>query len=78
MKTVCIHNCGNDFDPMVGDIVEITKNFYITQVWRNGSKIDIEDPKRAGYLLPAEDILSLLEVGDELEENYCHGMYRVV
>ena len=78
MKAICTYNEGNNFDPKVGEIVNIDQSFYITQVWRNKSSISISDPKRPGYLLPAEEIISLLKVGDEIEENYCHGMYRVV
>ena len=78
MKAICIHNEGNDFDPEVGDIVDINEKFYISRVWRDGSEIDLEDPKRPGYFLPAETIMSLLSVGDQIEENYCHGMYLVV
>ena len=77
MKAICIYNEGNDFDPEVGSI-ENVEDLYITQLWRGGKEIDLEDPKRPGYFKPAETILSLLEVGDEIEENYCHGMYRVI
>ena len=78
MKAICYYQ-ENDFDPRVGDIVSVTaESFHITQLWRGGKEIDLEDPKRPGYFKPVETILSLLEVGDEIEENYCHGMYRVV
>ena len=77
MKAICIHNVGNDFDPKVGEVVELA-DFYITSLWRNGSEIDLEDPKRPGYFKPESEILSLLKEGDEIEENYCHGRYRVV
>ena len=79
MKAICVYNEGNSFDPEVGDIVSVTaESFHITRLWRGGKEIDLEDPKRPGYFKPAETILSLLEVGDQIEENYCHGMYRVV
>ena len=80
MKAICIYNCGNDFDPKVGEVVEdiVLADFYITSLWRNGSEIDLEDPKRPGYFKPESEILSLLKEGDEIEENYCHGRYRVV
>ena len=77
MKAICIYNYGNDFDPKVGEVVELT-DFYITSLWRNGSQIDLEDPKRPGYFKPEHEILSLLKEGDEMEENYCHGIFRVV
>ena len=79
MRAICYYNEGNDFDPMVGDIVAIdNESFYITRLWRDGIEIDLEDLKRPGYFKPAEEILALLKEGDEIEENYCHGMYRVV
>ena len=78
MRAVCIYNVGNDFDTRVGDIVAVDiESFHITQLWRDGVEIDISDPKRPEYFLPAEEILSLLKVGDEVEENY-GGMYRVI
>ena len=77
MKTVCIRNYGNDFDPEVGEIVALD-DLYITRMWREGSEIDLEDPKRPGYFKPESEILSLLKEGDKIEENYCHGMYLVV
>ena len=76
MKAICYYQ-ENDFDPEAGEIVSI-KSLYITQLWRDGSEIDLEDPKRPGYFKPEGEILSLLKVGDEIEDNYCHGMYRVV
>ena len=79
MKAVCIHNCGNDFDPKVGEIVDLNlKDFYITSLSRNGSILDLEDPKRPGYLKSESEIIALLKEGDEIEENYCHGIFRVV
>ena len=79
MKAICIHNEGNDFDPEVGEVVIVdVESFYITRLWRDGKEIDLSDPKRPGYFLPAETIMSLLKEGDVIEENYCHGMYQVV
>ena len=78
MKALCTCNEGNDFDPKVGEVVNVNESFYITRMWRDGKEINLEDPKRPGYFLPEEEILALLRVGDEVEENYCHGMYRVV
>ena len=78
MKAVCIHQ-ENSFDPKVGEVVDInTESFYVTQLWRDGSEIDLEDPKRPGYFKPANEIMSLLKEGDKIEENYCHGMYLVL
>ena len=79
MKAVCYYNEGNDFDPKVGEVVNIdVESFYITRLWRDGKEINLEDPKRPGYFKPADVILSLLKEGDEIEENYCHGLYRVI
>ena len=77
MKAVCIENYGNDFDPKVGEVVDFY-DFYITGLWRNGSQIDLEDPQRPGYFKPESEILSLLKEGDIVEDNYCHGRYRVI
>ena len=77
MKAICYYNEGNDFDPMVGDIVDL-ESLYITRVWRDGKELDLEDPSNPGYFKPASSILSLLKEGDKVEENYCHGMFRVV
>ena len=77
MKAICIYNCGNDFDPKVGEIVDI-KDLYITGLRRKGSILDLEDQNRPGYLRPESEILALLKEGDEIEENYCHGIFRVV
>ena len=77
MKAVCIHNCGNDFDLEVGETMEL-KDLYITGLIRNGSIVDLSDPQRPGYLRPESEILALLKKGDEIEENYCHGRYRIV
>ena len=76
MKAICYYQ-ENDFDPVVGAIVDI-ESLYISRLWRDGKEIDLEDPKRPGYFKPAEEILALLKEGDEVEENYCHGMYLVV
>ena len=76
MKAVCIHQ-ENSFDPEVGAIVEL-EDLYITRVWRDGVELSIEDENRPGYHKPASSILSLLKEGDKVEENYCHGMFRVV
>ena len=77
MKAICIH-CENDFDPRVGEIVDLDENFYITRLIRNGSILDLENPQRPGYFRPESEILALLKEGDEVEENYCHGIFRVV
>ena len=78
MKAVCIANYGNDFDPKVGEIVSIDADFYITRIWREGVEISIEDEEKPGYFESEDVILSMLEKGDEVEENYCHGRYVVV
>ena len=79
MKAICIENYGNDFDPKVGEVVDLeVVDFYITGLWRDGEVVDLEDPKRPGYFKPESEIISLLLPGDEIEENYCHGRYRVV
>ena len=77
MKAICIHNCGNDFDPKVGEIVSL-QDLYITSINRGGSILDLEDPKRPGYFKPEAEILALLKEGDMVEENYCHGIFQVV
>ena len=77
MKAICTLNEGNDFDPEVGEIVEM-EDLYITRLWREGSEIDLEDKKRQGYFKPEEVILSMLKKGDVVEENYCHGLYKVL
>ena len=76
MKAICYYQ-ENDFDPVVGAIVDI-ESLYISRLWRDGKEINLEDPKRPGDFLPAETIMSLLSVGDQIEENYCHGMYLIV
>ena len=76
MKAICIY-CENDFDPRVGEIVDI-KNLYITSLVRNGSKIDLENPNKPGYFRPEAEILDLLKEGDQIEDNYCHGIFQVV
>ena len=77
MKAICIQNYGNDFDPMVGEVIALS-DLYITGLWREGSEIDLGNPKKPGYFKPEYEILSLLKEGDEIEDNYCHGRYLVV
>ena len=76
MKAVCIHR-DNDFDPEVGSIKNL-EDLYITRIVRNGVEIDTENPARPGYHLPENVLLSMLREGDIVEDNYCHGRYRVV
>ena len=76
MKAVCYYQ-ENDFDPEVGAIVEL-EDLYITRVWRDGVELSTEDENRPGYHKPQNILLSMLKEGDKVEENYCHGMFRVM
>ena len=76
MKAICYYQ-ENDFDPEVGEIVEV-EDLYITRIWRERVEISTEDEERPGYHKPEEVILSMLKKGDVVEENYCHGMYQIV
>ena len=76
MKTICTHNDGNLFDPKVGEIVEI-ENLYITRVWRGEEELSIEDSQQ-GYFKSQEMIIAMLQENDEVENNYCHGQYKVI
>ena len=76
LLAVCIQN-SNDFDLGVGAVVEV-EDLYITRIWRDGEVVETENPARPGYHLPENVLLSMLREGDTVEDNYCHGRYRVV
>ena len=76
MKAICTYNDGNNFDPKVGEIVEV-KNLYITRVWRGEEELSIEDSQQ-GYFKSQEMIIAMLQENDEVENNYCHGQYKVI
>ena len=77
MKAICTHNDGNSFDPKVGETVEI-EAIYITRIWRDGKEISTSDEKRPGYHKSPDVLRSMLKEGDSIEDNYCHGQYRIV
>ena len=56
---------------------------YVTRVWRGSQELDIEDHTLSGdtgnhYILSQDEIYSMLQPGDVIEDNYCHGQYNVV
>ena len=57
-------------------------DIYVTRVWRNGQILDIQDHEASCegryYILSQDEIYSLLQPGDVVENNYCHGQYNVV
>ena len=58
-------------------------DIFVTYVRRNGQELDIEDHTLSGdtgnhYTLSQDEIYHLLQPGDVVENNYCHGLYRVV
>ena len=53
------------------------EDILITSVVRNGHIVSIEGEKE-GYCLKQEEICELLQPGDMVEDNYCHGWYTVV
>ena len=57
-------------------------DIYVTYVWRNGQSLDLMDHEASCegqyYLLSQDEIYSLLQPGDVVENNYCHGLYLVV
>ena len=59
-----------------GEVCE-KENILITFVMRNGHEVSIEGEKQ-GSCLKQEEIYKLLQPGDRVEENYCHGWYTVV
>ena len=77
MKAVCTHNDGNDFDHKVGDIVNI-EDLCITRIWREGREISTSDKNKPGYHKSQDILRSMLKKGDEIENNYCHGQYRIL
>ena len=64
------------FYSSTGEVFE-KENILITFVMRNGHEVSI-DGERQGYSLKQEEIYPLLQPGDMVEENYCHGWYTVV
>ena len=75
IKAICMYNDGNQFDPKVGEVVKV-KTLYITKVWRGEKELSIKD--KQGYFKSQEMILAMLQEGDDIENNYCHGQYKVV
>ena len=77
MVAVCTRNYGNDFDPKVGEIVDV-ETLHITRIWRGVKEVSTSDEEKPDYHKPAADLLSLLKEGDVVEDNYCHGRYRII
>ena len=81
MKAICTYFSGSSFDNKKGTIVEISE-LHISRIWRAGKELDISDLSRKtnqnSYLLPQEKIQKMVEVGDHLEDNYCHGQYEAI
>ena len=54
----------------------------VTRAWRGSQELDLEDASQSSvgnhYTLSQEEVYSLLQAGDVVENNYCHGLYRVV
>ena len=57
-------------------------DIYVTRAWRGSQDLDLEDHTLSHdgqhYILSQEEVYSLLQPGDVVENNYCHGLYRVV
>ena len=64
------------FYSSTGEVCE-KEDILITCVVRNGHIVSIEGEKQ-GYCLDQQEIYPLLQPGDMVEENYCHGWYTVV
>ena len=64
------------FYSSTGEVFE-KENVLITFVMRNGHEVSIEG-ENPGYCLKQEEIHLLLQPGDLVEDNYCHGWYTVV
>ena len=77
MKAICTHNDGNNFDPKVGEVVDV-KTLYITRIWRKGSEISIQDENEPRFNKSQDAIYPILREGDYIENNYCHGEYRIL
>lgn len=80
MKAICNYWSGNSFDSKKGEIVEISE-LYISAIWRNGNEVNITDSNKGAnptYLLPQQEIQQMVQIGDKLEDNYCHGQYEVI
>ena len=65
------------FYSSTGEVCEKKEDFLITCVVRNGHIVSIEGEKQ-GSCLDQQEIYLLLQPGDMVEENYCHGWYTVV
>ena len=54
----------------------------VTRAWRGSQDLDLSDHTLSHdgrhYILSQEEIYSRLQPGDVVENNYCHGLYRVV
>ena len=74
MNVICIYQPGNLFDNKEGRIVNINE-VYITRVLRAENNVVIS---KDNHLFDQKEIQELLELDDELEDNYCHGWYRVI
>jgi carbamate kinase len=78
MKAKCEYATGNSFDNQEGDIVEIA-SLFVTRVTRDGKDLDLAHPtKIGGYLMPQEKIHELIQTGDYIQENFGHGVYKVI
>ena len=64
------------FYSSTGEVFE-KEDVLITCVVRNGHIVSIEGEK-SGSCLKQEQIYLLLQPGDMVEDNYCHGWYTVV
>jgi len=74
MKVICIYQPGN-LDNKEGRTFDINK-IYITRVLRAGTNNMVIS--KDNHLFSQNQIQQLLEIGDELEDNYSHGWYRVI
>ena len=77
LMAVCRYPSGNSFDCEEGDIVEVDI-LYITRVSRGGKDLDLSDAKKWGYLRSQQEIRGIIEAGDYIEDNYCHGVYEAI